>query len=155
MIDMSFLTVSSETYREARKLFFSTTTFSFSSSRAPQLFLDKAPSDLIPHIKSLRLEMSLDYDASDDDGVIGRWRAYLVETIPRSFVGIQKLDITIYSEGYVTCWRKSQAEIITSMFRPLHQLTQLRDVTVILLDRPLEMYWVKCRQSMHDWDRIG
>ena len=154
-IDMSFLNVSSETYREARKLFCSTNTFSFSSSGAPKLFLDKVPTDLISHIRSVRLEISLDRQASIEGGIISLWSDCLAKTISQKFVGIQTLNITIYLMGFVTCWRKSQHEVIRNLFRPLNKLTHLRHVTVILLEKPNKWCWGWCNQLIHDEDSHG
>ena len=105
--------------REARKLFYTTNTFSFEDNAAPQHFLKRVPADLIPHISNVHLEMRMEGHALQESSRTARWGTCLTDIIAKDLVGISSLYLTIYLTGFVTCWRESQAEYFTEIFQSL------------------------------------
>ena len=148
---MRLLTISSETHREASKLFYATNTFSFRDTVTPEQFLAKVPADLLSSIKTVHLELHLEGNIWDQSSSTAKWRSCLADTIVEEYANIKSLHLTIYLSGFVTCWRNSQGQDVTSMFRSLRHLKQLWAFTVVILENLGDYYREPyCRQRVHE-----
>ena len=79
-----------------------------------------------------------------------RWAACIKEDFATGFTGLTSLSLTIYLDGFTTCWRKSQAERFTEAFCALRQLKQLREFNVVVLEYLGEYSTEICSQQHHD-----
>ena len=67
-----------------------------------------------------------------------------IERIPSELPSLMSVNLVLYLDGYLTCWRNSQAGRLTDMFKPLSRMRDLRALTVVLNEdhRKLNSYHI-------------
>ena len=103
--------------------------------------------------------MAMSGDLANVNSSVAAWKSVLCDTLPVGLPGLRTLNLSIELEGFVTCWRKAQSSAFTSIFRPLRQLQQIEEFTVVMKPdgasdcfglQKLHPDW--CGQPVHDQD---
>lgn len=141
--------------------------WSFASINALRRFLIEVPPQMISLIRHLHLTMDVDGDLSypgsdqhiNDDSIskyptlitdIAAWKKILDDIMPVRFKEVQTLNLSIYLQGYPSCFRRSQGREFSAMFQSLRRL-RLKEFTVIM-DQNTS---AGCDQRLHDSDTHG
>ena len=78
---------------------------------------------------------------------IAAWKRVLDDIMPLWFTGLQTLNLSIYIQGYPSCYRQSQGRKFSAMFQSLRPL-RLKEFTVIMNQN----IYTDCDQRLHDND---
>lgn len=139
-VDLSLLATSSEANDEAKKLFYSTNTFSFQWERDLRSWLLTVPADMKPWVRSLHLKTS----------VFAGELTQTIAQLPAELPNLRTVHISIIWFGFVTCRRLNHDEKeIAKIFRPLRQLQKLKTFTVVMKD-VLAPSFTGCTTWEHD-----
>lgn len=151
--DLRFLRVSRELYVEASKLLYPTNMWSFDDAATLEKWLGKRPENMLPHIRHVRLDMALSsfgFSTPFPRGTAVEWEDALRRLVPVKLTGLRTLSLVLCLDGFVTCWRKSQATTVTEMFKPFRSLKHLRNVYVIFEEHRYVSAGSICSQPFHD-----
>lgn len=137
-VDLSILATSSEAMVEARKLFYSTNTFSFDKESLLRKWLPTVPPDMKPWVRSIHLQNA-------DPGL-----GSVIARLPTELPNLKRLHISLVWFGFVTCNRLIAYKMnIAEAFRPLRQLQKLKTFTVVMHD-VLAPTMTGCPGGYHD-----
>ena len=141
--------VSSEFRIEGRKIFYSTTTFSFAQPRTITKWLATVPQDMRHRTKNIHLDIDMDwYTSFRIPGVASgnmQWAKVTACIIPRDFPNTETLHLSFDFNAIAACWRLSHAGFLRDMVRPLQGLKKLGNLTVVINER----YNPDCRLRLH------
>ena len=144
-IDLNILAASREAHDEAVKAFYSTNKWSFRDTSALEKWLAAIPDEFLLLVQHVHLELRMTRYVTDVRSGLAEWRVMLSHAIHTKLPNLRSLNLTITLGGFATCWRESQGEAFTNVFRPLRQLKQLREFTVVMNPST-----DSCEQGLHD-----
>ena len=121
-VDLSILATSLEAKVEARKLFYSTNTFSFDKELHLNAWLQTVPRDMKPYVRSIHLKTCL-------------CEPEVMVRLSTELPNLKRVHISIVWFGFVTCNRlMARKRDVAEAFRPLRQLQKLKNFTVVMHD---------------------
>ena len=164
MLDLRFLTTSSEIAREATKLIYLTNTFSFYNVPILGKWMQIVPSHLLAYVQHLNMEMPAHREFVHQSGPsfdVAGWTAFFSGDLQAKLPHLRTLSLAVHLQGLVTCWRNTASREFMDTFRPLRKLKYLRAFTIVINEyyKHEEMH-SRCADRTHDkkprysyWDR--
>ena len=161
LTDLSLFAVSRNIKHDALRIFYSTSTFSFSSITTLEKWLGisaspftswsqslRPPSDLKDCIQKLRLEskplahrmlrpLEIEFDA--------RYLAQAFRILSMQLPNLTSLHLSLSIDGYATCFRQSHGTTFVRLFQPLRRLKKLKWFTLVILEDN-----ATCGLAIHD-----